>query len=57
MWKSADEVARAAIDGLDAGKGRVVPGRANQLVAACCRFAPHEQLMPLLARRARKKLN
>jgi uncharacterized protein len=57
MWKSADEVARAAIDGLDAGKCRVVPGRANQLVAACCRFAPHEQLMPLLARRARKKLN
>jgi uncharacterized protein len=57
MWKSADEVARAAIDGLDAGKCRVVPGRANQLVAACCRFAPHERLMPLLARRARKKLN
>jgi uncharacterized protein len=57
MWKSADEVARAAIDGLDAGKCRVVPGRANRLVAACCRFAPHEQLMPLLARHARKKLN
>jgi short-subunit dehydrogenase len=57
MWKSADEVARAAIDGLDAGKRRVVPGRANQLVAACCRFAPHEQLMPLLARRAGNKLN
>jgi uncharacterized protein len=56
MWKSADEVARAAIDGLDAGKSRVVPGRANRLVAACCRFAPHEQLLPLLARRARKKL-
>jgi uncharacterized protein len=57
MWKSADQVARAAIDGLDAGKCRVVPGRANQLVAACCRFAPHEQLLPLLARRARKKRN
>jgi uncharacterized protein len=57
MWKSADEVARAAIDGLDAGKCRVVPGRANRLVAAFCRFAPHEQLLPLLARRARKKLN
>ena len=55
MWKSADEVARAAIDGLDAGKCRVVPGRANRLVAACCRFAPHEQLMPLLARRAPAK--
>jgi uncharacterized protein len=52
MWKSADEVARAAIDGLDAGKRQVVPGRINRIVAACCRFAPHEQLLPLLARRA-----
>jgi uncharacterized protein len=52
MWKSADEVARAAIDGLNAGKCRVVPGRINRLVAACSRFAPHEQLLPLLARRA-----
>ena len=57
MWKSADEVARAAIDGLAANKCRVVPGRANRLVAAFCRFAPHERLLPLLARRARKKLN
>jgi uncharacterized protein len=57
MWKPADEVARAAIDGLDADKCRVVPGKMNRLVAACCRFAPHEQLLPLLARRARKKLN
>ncbi len=55
MWKSADEVARAAIDGLDAGKCRVVPGRINRLVAACCRFAPHEQLLPLLTRRASAK--
>lgn len=55
MWKSADEVARAAIDGLDAGKCRVVPGRINQLVVACCRFAPHDKLLPLLARRAQAK--
>ena len=57
MWKPVEEVARAAIDGLDADKCRIVPGRMNRLVAACCRFAPHEQLLPLLARRARKKLN
>jgi short-subunit dehydrogenase len=55
MWKSADEVARAAIDGLDAGKCRVVPGRINRLVAAFCRFAPPELLLPLLARRALAK--
>lgn len=57
MWKSADQVARAAIDGLAADKCRVVPGRMNRLVAACCRFAPHEQLLPLLARHAQRKLN
>jgi hypothetical protein len=55
MWKSADEVARAAIDGLDAGKCRIVPGRINRLVAACSRFAPQEQVLPLLARRALAK--
>lgn len=52
MWKSADEVARAGIDALAANKSRVIPGRANRLVAACCRFAPQERLLPLLARRA-----
>ena len=52
MWKSAEEVARAAIDGLAADKRRVVPGRANQLAVALCRLAPHERLMPLLMRRA-----
>lgn len=52
MWKSADEVARAGIDGLAANKARVVPGRANRLAAAFCRVAPHERLLPLLARRA-----
>jgi uncharacterized protein len=53
MWKSADEVARAGLDGLAANKGHVVPGRANQLAAAFCRVAPHDVLLPLLARRAR----
>jgi len=55
MWKSADQVARAAIEGLDAGKCRVVPGKANRLVAAFCRFAPQEKLLPLLARHALAK--
>jgi short-subunit dehydrogenase len=55
MWKSADDVARAGIDGLAANKGRVVPGRANWLAAAFCRVAPHERLLPLLARRSQPK--
>jgi uncharacterized protein len=58
MWKSAEEVARAGIDGLIANKARVVPGRANRLAAAFCRVAPQEPFMPFLARRALpKKLN
>lgn len=52
MWKSADHVARAGIDGLAADKARVVPGGANRLAAAFCRFAPHDPLLPLLIRRA-----
>jgi uncharacterized protein len=55
MWKSAEEVARAGIDGLAANKARVVPGRANWLVAAMCRVAPQERLLPFLARRALPK--
>ena len=31
MWKTADEVARAGIDGLAAGKGVVVPGGLNRV--------------------------
>jgi uncharacterized protein len=52
MWKSAEEVALAAVNGLAADKGRVVPGRANWLAVAVCRLAPRERLMPLLMRRA-----
>jgi short-subunit dehydrogenase len=37
MSKSADEAARAGVDGLAANKGHVVPGRANRLAAAFCR--------------------
>lgn len=50
MWKSADKVALAGIDGLAAGKGLVIPGRANRLAAAFLRVVPHEPLLPLLAR-------
>jgi uncharacterized protein len=55
MWKSAEEVARAGLDGLADNKACVVPGQANRFAAAFCRIAPHEQLLPLLARRGRAK--
>jgi uncharacterized protein len=51
MWKSAEDVARAGLDGLAAGKSRVVPGPANRLAASLVRVVPHDRLLPLLARR------
>lgn len=51
MWKPVDTVARAAIDGLAADKGRVTPGWANQLLVDAYRVLPHGPLLPLLARR------
>src|ERR1700761_278375 len=50
MWKSAEEVARAGIDGLAAGKAVVIPGRVNRVASALFRIAPPELLLPVLAR-------
>lgn len=50
MWKTADEVAQAGIDGLTAGKAVVVPGRVNRVAAAFFRVAPDELLLPFLVR-------
>jgi short-subunit dehydrogenase len=52
MWKPVDKVALAGINGLAAGKGVVVPGRANRVAAAFYRLVPHEWLLPLLARQS-----
>jgi short-subunit dehydrogenase len=52
MWKSVDKVALAGIDGLAAGKGLVVPGLVNRVVAAFYRVVPHEWLLGLLARQS-----
>jgi short-subunit dehydrogenase len=51
MWKSADKVARSAVDGLAADKSRVIPGRINQLAAASYRIVPHGPLLAFIARR------
>lgn len=50
MWVPAEEVARAGIDGLAAGKAVVVPGRVNRVASALFRIAPPELLLPVLAR-------
>jgi uncharacterized protein len=50
MWKTAEEVASAAIQGLDAGKGAVVPGGVNWAAGLFYRLAPRDLILPLLAR-------
>jgi uncharacterized protein len=50
LWKSADEVAGMAVDGLAAGKRVVVPGVLNRAATAVYRLAPRAVLLPLLAR-------
>lgn len=50
LWEQADAVARTAIDGLDKGRGVIVPGAPNRAAALLYRYAPHRVLLPLLGR-------
>jgi len=50
MWKTADEVALAGINGLAAGKGVVVPGGINRVAGVFYRLAPRDLILPFLAR-------
>jgi uncharacterized protein len=50
LWKTADEVAQAGIEGLDNGKGVIVPGRVNLAAGLVYRYAPKSLLLPLIAR-------
>ncbi|MEW5808346.1 MAG: SDR family oxidoreductase [Actinomycetota bacterium] len=50
LWEQADAVARTAIDGLDRGRGVIVPGTPNRAAALLYRYAPHRLLLPLLGR-------
>ncbi len=51
MWVPAAEVAKAAVDGLAAGRPVVIPGAANRAAAALAHLAPKSLILPLLAQR------
>jgi short-subunit dehydrogenase len=51
MWETAEDVARAAVAGLDKGRAVVLVGAANRVSAYAGRVAPKSVLVPLLARR------
>ncbi len=50
VWQEPDEVARAAVAGMVAGRRVVVPGATNKLAAAGARYAPRTVLLPLAGR-------
>jgi short-subunit dehydrogenase len=50
MWTKADEVARAAVDGLAADKAVIIPGLPNRIGSVLYHLAPRRLLLPLLAR-------
>jgi short-subunit dehydrogenase len=50
MWESAEDVAKAAVDGMDKGRTVVIPGAANAVGAYVSRVTPKTLLLPILAR-------
>jgi short-subunit dehydrogenase len=50
MWETAEDVAKAAVAGLDKGRTVVIPGAANRAGAYAGRIAPKALLLPILAR-------
>jgi short-subunit dehydrogenase len=51
MWIPALDVARAAVEGLAAGRSVVIPGTANRAAAGLAHLTPKALLVPLLAKR------
>ena len=51
MWIPAADVAKAALDGLDAGRPVVIPGMANRVTAAVAQITPKSLILPLLVAR------
>ncbi|HTI77356.1 MAG TPA: SDR family oxidoreductase [Mycobacterium sp.] len=50
LWEEADDVAKAAVDGLASGKAVIVPGAANRIAAVINHHLPRRLLLPLVAR-------
>jgi short-subunit dehydrogenase len=51
MWVSSAAVATQAIDGLDKGRGVVIPGTPNRIGAGFAHLMPRRWLLPVLASR------
>jgi uncharacterized protein len=51
MWVPAQDVAKAAVEGLATGRPVVIPGAVNRTAAALAHLAPKSLLLPMLAQR------
>ena len=50
MWVSAQDVAKAAVDGMAKGRPVVIPGMVNRVLAGVSHHTPRALLLPILAR-------
>jgi short-subunit dehydrogenase len=50
MWVPADQVAKAAVDGLASGRPVVIPGTVNRVTAVAAHLIPKAWILPLLAK-------
>lgn len=50
MWKTSEQVAKTAIDGLATGKVVIIPGAFNRVAAVAYHLLPRRVLLPMLAR-------
>jgi short-subunit dehydrogenase len=50
MWVPAPQVARAAVEAMDAGRSVVIPGTANRVGAMAGHLVPKSWILPLLAK-------
>ena len=55
LWVGPEEVARSAVDALDANRSEVIPGRGMGALVHASRMIPHELAMPVLGKVFRQR--
>jgi short-subunit dehydrogenase len=53
LWLSSEDVARIGVDAVEAGKVRVVSGRANRVIAGLAKYLPDALASALIGARAK----
>ena len=53
IWLSADQVAKLGVDAVEAGKSRVVTGKANRTIAAVAKYMPDALARKLVSSRSK----